>query len=159
MNKIYRLIWSRSREMWIAVSEKVAAGWFRRPLTVGALVLSALLAAGGTAKALDPHALPTGGQVVAGTAAISQAGSAMTINQHTDKMIANWNTFNIGQNASVAFQQPGASSVALNRILDQNPSQIFGSLSANGQVFLLNPAGVYFGPTAQVDVGGLSPRH
>ncbi|HOD08454.1 MAG TPA: YDG domain-containing protein, partial [Myxococcota bacterium] len=71
------------------------------------------------------------------------------------KMIANWNTFNIGQNASVAFQQPGASSVALNRILDQNPSQIFGSLSANGQVFLLNPAGVYFGPTAQVDVGGL----
>ncbi|HPL10573.1 MAG TPA: ESPR-type extended signal peptide-containing protein, partial [Smithellaceae bacterium] len=102
MNKIYRLIWSRSREMWIAVSEKVAAGWFRRPLTVGALVLSALLAAGGTAKALDPHALPTGGQVVAGTAAISQAGSAMTINQHTDKMIANWNTFNIGQNASVA---------------------------------------------------------
>jgi len=155
MNKIYRLIWSRSREMWIAVSEKVAAGWFRRPLTVGALVLSALLAAGGTAKALDPHALPTGGQVVAGTAAISQAGSAMTINQHTDKMIANWNTFNIGQNASVAFQQPGASSVALNRILDQNPSQIFGSLSANGQVFLLNPAGVYFGPTAQVDVGGL----
>jgi len=155
MNKIYRLIWSRSREMWIAVSEKVAAGWFRRPLTVGALALSALLAAGNPAYAIDPNALPTGGQVVAGQANISQAGSAMTINQQTDKMIANWNTFNIGQNASVAFRQPGVSSVALNRILDQNPSQIFGALSANGQVFLLNPAGVYFGPTAQVDVGGL----
>jgi fibronectin-binding autotransporter adhesin len=155
MNKVYRLIWSRTREMWVAVCEKVAAGWFRRPLTVGALVISAMLAAGGQAQAVDPNTLPTGGQVVAGQASIAQAGNAMTVTQRTDKMIANWNTFNIGQNASVAFQQPGAASVALNRIFDQNPSQIFGSLSANGQVFLLNPAGVYFGSTARVDVGGL----
>ena len=155
MNKIYRLIWLRTREMWVAVSEKVAAGWFRRPLMVGALVMSALLASGGQAQAIDPTTLPTGGQVVTGNANISQSGNAMTISQHTDKMIANWNTFNVGQNASVAFRQPGASSVALNRIFDQNPSQIYGRLSANGQVFLLNPAGVYFGPTAQVDVGGL----
>jgi filamentous hemagglutinin family protein len=141
--------------MWMAVSEKVAAGWFGRPLTVGVLILSALLATGGTVNALDPNALPTGGQVVAGTASIAQTGSAMTVNQQTDRMIAHWNSFNIGQNASVAFRQPGAASVALNRILDQNPSQIFGSLSANGQVFLVNPAGVYFGSTARVDVGGL----
>ncbi|NLA41187.1 MAG: filamentous hemagglutinin N-terminal domain-containing protein, partial [Smithella sp.] len=146
MNKIYRLIWSRSREMWIAVSEKVAAGWFRRPLTIASLVAAALLATANPSRALDPNALPTGGQVVAGQVNISQAGNAMTVNQQTDRMIANWNTFNIGRNASVAFQQPGASSVALNRIFDQNPSQIFGSLSANGQVFLLNTAGVYFGP-------------
>jgi len=155
MNKIYKLIWSKKKEAWVAVSEKVAAGWFRRPIVVGALSIAVLLATGGTAKAIDPNALPTGGQVVAGQANIAQSGNAMTVNQQTDKMIANWNTFNIGQNASVAFQQPGASSVALNRILDQNPSQIYGRLSANGQVFLLNPAGVYFGPTAQVDVGGL----
>jgi len=155
MNKIYRLIWSRTREMWIAVNEKVAAGWFRRPLTVGSLVAAALLATASPARALDPNALPTGGQVVSGQAAINQSGNALTIQQSTDKLIANWNTFNIGQNASVAFQQPGASSVALNRILDQNPSQIFGSLTANGQVFLLNPAGVYFGSTATIDVGGL----
>ncbi|HOC58887.1 MAG TPA: GLUG motif-containing protein, partial [Smithellaceae bacterium] len=155
MNKIYRLIWSRTREMWIAVSEKVAAGWFNRSLTVGSLVAAALLSTVNPASALDPNALPTGGQVVAGKAAINQSGNVLTIQQSTDKLIANWNTFNIGQNASVAFQQPVTSSVALNRILDQNPSQIFGSLTANGQVFLLNPAGVYFGPTATVDVGGL----
>jgi len=107
------------------------------------------------AWALNVNALPTGGRIVAGSGSIAQSGSAMTVHQQTDKMIANWNTFNIGQNASVAFRQPGASSVALNRILDQNPSRIFGSLSANGQIFLVNPAGIYFSPTATVDVGGL----
>ena len=107
------------------------------------------------AGAVDPTTLPTGGQVTSGTGAISQSGSAMTINQQTGKLTANWDSFNIGRDASVTFQQPGASSVALNRILDQNPSQIYGSLTANGQVFLLNSAGIYFSPTAQVNVGGL----
>lgn len=108
-----------------------------------------------SAFATDPATLPTGGQITLGTGSIAKTGSAMTINQQTDKMIANWDTFNIGKNASVAFLQPGASSVALNRILDQNPSRIYGSLTSNGQVFLVNPSGIYFGPTAQVDVGGL----
>jgi len=119
-------------------------------LLAGAVILSPPFA-----FALDPSALPTGGQITSGKGTISQSGSAMTINQQTDRMIANWSTFNIGRNASVTFNQPGASSVALNRILDQNPSQIYGSLSANGQVFLVNSQGIYFGPTARVDVGGL----
>jgi filamentous hemagglutinin family protein len=107
------------------------------------------------AFALDPGALPTGGRVTAGSGSITQSGSAMTINQQTARMVADWSTFNIGRNASVTFDQPSASSVALNRIFDQNPSQIFGSLRANGQIFLMNPQGIYFGPGATVDVGGL----
>jgi filamentous hemagglutinin family protein len=79
----------------------------------------------------------------------------MTVNQASDRMIAQWNTFNIGQNAAVQFHQPHASSVALNRIQDQNPSQILGSLTSNGQVFLMNPSGIYFGQNATVNVGGL----
>jgi filamentous hemagglutinin family protein len=51
--------------------------------------------------------------------------------------------------------QPSASSVTLNRVLDTQASQILGRINANGQVFLSNPNGVLFGPTAQVDVGGL----
>ena len=125
------------------------AGGSPRPLALTSILCAA------TALALDPNALPTGGQITAGRGAISQSGGAMTITQQTDRMVANWGTFNIGQNASVTFRQPGSSSVALNRILDQNPSQIYGSLSANGQVFLINAAGIYFGPTARVDVGGL----
>lgn len=107
------------------------------------------------ALAVGVDELPTGGTIAAGSGEISQSGSAMIVNQYTGQMIANWDTFNIGQNASVQFNQPGSSSVALNRIFDQNPSQIFGSLNANGQIFLLNSAGIIFGPSAQVNVGGL----
>ncbi len=51
--------------------------------------------------------------------------------------------------------QPGSNSVALNRVLGSDPSNILGSLSANGKVFLLNPNGILFGKGAQVNVGGL----
>ena len=54
------------------------------------------------------------------------------------------------------FNQPSSSAQALNRIIDQNPTQIFGSLRANGHVLLLNPNGVFFGPTASVNVGALT---
>ena len=55
----------------------------------------------------------------------------------------------------VQFNQPNSSAVVLNNILGNNASQIYGQISANGQVFLSNPNGVYFSPTAQVEVGGL----
>ena len=155
MNRIYRVIWSKAKEKWVVVAEKVAARGCCPATTVGALTLAALLASGGSVSALDPGALPTGGRIVAGQGAISQSGSALTVNQNSGRMIANWSTFNIGQNASVRFSQPGASSVALNRIQNQNPSQIQGKLSANGQVWLINPSGILFGSSARVDVGGL----
>ena len=105
----------------------------------------------------DPaaNALPTNGQVVAGQAAISQAGSAMTIQQGSQRAVINWNSFNIGSAASVHFQQPSSSSVALNRVTGSDASAIYGSLSANGQVYLVNPNGVLFAQGAQVNVGGL----
>ncbi|WP_298270670.1 GLUG motif-containing protein [Geobacter sp.] len=155
MNKIYRLIWSRAKEKWVVVSEKVAAKGAVPSATVGALTLAALLAAGGGAFALDPGALPGGGRITAGSGAITTSGSQMTINQSSQQLIANWDSFNIGQNAGVRFNQPNSSATALNRIQDQNPTQILGSLSANGRVFLLNPAGIVFGQGAKVDVGGL----
>ncbi|MBU0986547.1 MAG: filamentous hemagglutinin N-terminal domain-containing protein, partial [Proteobacteria bacterium] len=117
--------------------------------------MAAVLAVTLHAWALDPTALPTGGQIVAGQGSINTSGSTMTVTQGSERMVSNWATFNIGRNASVSFQQPNTSSVALNRILDTFPSQIFGQLSANGQVFLLNPSGILFGSTACVDVGGL----
>ena len=102
-----------------------------------------------------PGALPTGGQITAGSGAINQAGNVMNIQQNTARMITNWQTFNVGQNAKVNFLQPSASAVSLNRVLSADPSQILGQLNANGVVVLLNPNGVLFGASARVDVGGL----
>lgn len=119
------------------------------------LAAALLLGLAGGAYALDANTLPTGGTITAGIGTISQAGGQMTIDQASQRMIANWATFNVGQDAAVRFNQPGSSSVALNRIGGENPSQILGAFSANGQVYLLNPAGIIFGKTAQVDVGGL----
>ena len=107
------------------------------------------------ALALDSNALPTNGQVVAGSASISSNGNVMTVNQGSDRMIAIWNTFNVGSAAQVNFQQPGTSSVALNRVTGSDGSQILGQLNANGQVFLINPSGVLFGAGSMVNVGGL----
>lgn len=101
-------------------------------------------------------ALPTGAELVAGQASISTPTSnSMVVNQATNKAILNWQTFNIGASQSVQFVQPGVTSVALNRVVGNQASSIYGSLSANGQVFLINPAGVMFAPGAQVNVGGL----
>lgn len=116
---------------------------------------SALSVAVCSALAAPVQALPQGGEVTAGAGAISAAGSSMTITQASQKLIIDWQGFGIGAGESVQFLQPGANAVALNRVLGNNASAIYGSLSANGQVFLTNPNGILFGATAQVDVGGL----
>ena len=107
------------------------------------------------AHALDAGALPTNGQVTAGSGSISQSGNVMNVVQGSDRMAATWNTFNIGSAAKVNFVQPSASSVALNRVTSSDASQIMGQLNANGQVFLINPSGILFGQGSAVNVGGL----
>ncbi len=84
-----------------------------------------------------------------------RAGNAVTIDQSSARLAINWQSFDIGSGESVTFNQPSSQAIALNRILGQDPSTILGKLSANGQVFLLNPNGVLFGAGAQVDVGGI----
>jgi len=105
--------------------------------------------------AINETTLPTGQQVMSGSADFTQTGNTLNINQHTQNLSTNWNTFNIGRQATVNFNQQNQSSVALNRVLDNNASQIMGRLNANGQVFLINPNGVIFSKTAQVNVGGI----
>ncbi|HTR00069.1 MAG TPA: filamentous hemagglutinin N-terminal domain-containing protein, partial [Candidatus Acidoferrum sp.] len=105
---------------------------------------------------LPAHAQPIGGAVSAGTGSIDQTvPSTTTVTQTTQNLAINWTSFDIANGESVIFNQPGASSIALNRVTDGNPTSILGSLTANGQVFVLNPSGILFGSTAQVNVGGL----
>ena len=70
-------------------------------------------------------------------------------------MAIDWQSFSIGKGNTVNFVQPSASAVALNRVLGSDVSVIQGALNANGQVFLINPNGVLFSPSAQVNVGSL----
>ncbi len=102
-----------------------------------------------------PNQLPTVGTLLSGQASILQTGAIMTINQSTSKAAISWTSFDIGSGSKVNINQPNKSSVLLNQVLSSNPTQIFGNLNANGQVFLTNPSGVYFSPSANVNVGGL----
>jgi filamentous hemagglutinin family protein len=152
MNKIYKVIYSKTLGCLVVVSEsaKCSGGkkTARRKL-VSLVATSSLLS-----MPVFAGVLPTGGQVVSGAASISSNGSAMTVNQSTDKMIANWQSFSIGAGNSVTFKQPSVSSVALNRVVGQDASQILGNLNANGQVFLINPNGVAIGASGSVQTGG-----
>ena len=64
-------------------------------------------------------------------------------------------SFNVGQNATVNFNLPSSQSAILNRVTGGIGSEIFGSINSNGKVFLVNPSGILFGSTAQVNVGSL----
>ena len=107
--------------------------------------------------AAHAQALPQGGQVVAGQAQIRQVSpSRLSILQTTDRAAITWQNFSIGPGDAVNIQQPGATSVSLNDVVGPSPSVIFGSLTSNGRVILTNPNGIWFGPSAQVDVAGLA---
>jgi filamentous hemagglutinin family protein len=127
----------------------VAAGLFSAP------VLAQTAGPVATPPPVAAAQLPTGGQVKAGQATISQSGNTLNVNQTSQRAVVDWNTFNLSKDATVNFQQPNAQASTLNRVADTQPSQILGRITAPGQVILVNPQGVYFGKSASVDVGGL----
>jgi filamentous hemagglutinin len=90
-----------------------------------------------------------------GAATATQAGNKLTVNQTANNALLNWQSFNIGKGSAVNFVQPSATSLAVNQIYQNSPSQIFGSLTANGRIYLINQNGIMFGGGAQVNVAGL----
>jgi filamentous hemagglutinin family protein len=98
--------------------------------------------------------LPVGATVVHGNAAIASTGNGMTVT-NSPSTILNWQSFSIGAPNSVHFQQQNAASQILNRVTGRDPSQILGSLSSNGGVWLINSRGILFGANARIDVAGL----
>ena len=100
------------------------------------------------------HAAPTGGVVSSGSAVIGTSGTATTIDQRSSKVIIEWQDFSIAENESVTFNQPDASSIALNRVIGTNKSVLEGVLSANGKVYLVNANGVLISKDATVNTAG-----
>ncbi|PMR76762.1 GLUG motif-containing protein, partial [Billgrantia endophytica] len=158
MNRLYRTLHRfssrRALGVWRVVAE-TARGRGKSSLGGSAAValLGVVVLAPSQAHAAD---LPSGGQVVLGDGQIGLPdGRHLTIDQLSDKLAIDWDSFDIGADHRVTFQQPGADAIALNRVLGADGSAILGQLDANGRVFLLNPNGVLFGPGAEVNVGGL----
>ena len=123
-----------------------SAGCYR---FAGALTLLGLISAPGAFGA------PGGGNIIGGSGSIAQSGATTTITQGSQRLAINWNSFSSKAGESIVFKQPGASAMALNRVTGTGASELSGSLSANGQVFILNPNGVLFGAGATVNAQGL----
>ena len=177
MNHIYRSLWSPATGTCIATSEHVAGNGkthskagnscLKEPAqsqrgpsdrmrassidrVCRRVPVALMLAWGGLAMAS-----PTGGAVSAGNASIVQTPGRTTITQTSPHVAINWQSFGIAAGQSVQFVQPGRQAIALNRVIGADPSAILGNLSANGQVFLVNPNGILFGTGSSVTVGGL----
>ena len=100
-------------------------------------------------------AAPSGGQVVRGQANINQSGAKTTINQSSDRAIVNWKNFDIAKHESVTHTMPSRDAAALHRVTGGGgASQLAGELSSNGNIFLVNPAGVVIHKGAKIDTGG-----
>ncbi|MFN4349315.1 MAG: beta strand repeat-containing protein [Hylemonella sp.] len=100
--------------------------------------------------------LPKGGTVAAGSVASDLTGNKLTLTQTGNRAIIDWTSFNINAGKTVEFVQPSASAAVLNRVpASAGMSEIYGTLSANGMVLLMNPNGVLFGSGATINVGSL----
>ncbi|MDZ4282969.1 MAG: filamentous hemagglutinin N-terminal domain-containing protein [Hydrogenophaga sp.] len=160
MNHIHRSVWNSSTATCVATAETSKSSGNKVSSNTGALqagrwALKALAASLWLAYAASASALPQGGEVTAGSASVTATPGKLTIVQGSPSAVLNWQSFSIGAGEAVQFVQPGASSVALNRVIGTDPSTILGSLSSNGKVFLVNPNGILFGRGASVNVGGL----
>ena len=98
------------------------------------------------ANPIDPNP-----QVIAGQVEFEGLNSeAASILQQSQQAIVDYAMFNVPDGSSVQFIQPNSDATILNRITGADPSFIKGSIIANGQVFIVNPAGVAFGPDSVI---------
>ena len=103
---------------------------------------------------LDRLALPQGGSVVSGQVDINYAAiDRLNVNQSTNQAIVNWQSFNVGRDASVHFNQPGSKASILNNVLS-GQSIINGKIFSNGRLFLVNPTGILTGPHSAIKAEG-----
>ncbi|MBC7522574.1 MAG: filamentous hemagglutinin N-terminal domain-containing protein, partial [Sandarakinorhabdus sp.] len=133
------------------------------------------LVAGGLVPVLNPVAAaldPTGLRTWQGASAPVQTGDAaaptVTITQTAQRALLTWDSFNIGRTTTLEFKQQ-ADWVVVNRIAanidpvtgriadnaNLRPSQILGTIKADGTVLVINQNGVMFSATAQVNVRSL----
>ncbi|VFR16913.1 Filamentous haemagglutinin family outer membrane protein associated with VreARI signalling system [plant metagenome] len=87
---------------------------------------------------------------------VEGARHTVAIRQTAPRAILNWESFNVGRDTTLRFDQQ-ASDAVLNRVVgaDARPSQIQGAIHANGTVMVVNQNGVVFSGSSQVNVRSL----
>jgi filamentous hemagglutinin len=123
-----------------------------------------------------PNGLGTGGlQVAPGVTAGSSKWTGadlptetadkknVTIKQTAQQALLNWQSFNVGKDTTVTFDQTAGGAevgkwIAFNRVTDPtgNPTQILGKIKADGQVYIINGNGIIFGGSSQINTRGLT---
>jgi filamentous hemagglutinin family protein len=131
----------------------VAAGF--RPATA-ALAIAAVF----VAVPECVTAQPVGAQAIHGQASLTQQGNSLVVTTQngagTNHSAINWQSFSVPAGSTTQFNQPSGTSTSINRVLGANPSAIFGTLSSNGRLVLVNPAGIAVGAGAVVDTAGFT---
>jgi filamentous hemagglutinin family protein len=132
------------------------------PAVAGFKPASAALAIAAAFSSWVPPAWsqPSGAQAVHGTASLSQQGNTLVVTTQNGAGTAhssiNWQSFSVPAGSTTQFNQPSATSTSINRVTGGNVSQIFGTLSSNGKLVLVNPAGIAIGAGAMVDTAGFT---
>jgi len=109
----------------------------------------------GVSASLASHANPTAPTVAAGTVTFANPNPTTLEITNSPAAIINWQSFDIGVGETTRFIQQDAASAVLNRVNAGNASEILGSLTSNGRVFLVNPSGIIIGRDGMVDTAGL----
>jgi filamentous hemagglutinin family protein len=109
----------------------------------------------GVSASLASHANPTAPTVAAGTVTFANPNPTTLEITNSPAAIINWQSFDIGVGETTRFIQQDAASAVLNRVHAGNASEILGSLTSNGRVFLVNPSGILIGRDGMVDTAGL----
>jgi filamentous hemagglutinin family protein len=104
----------------------------------------------GVVMASVVHGAPQGAHVVAGAATVSGTHNSVFVRQTTSRSIINWSSFSLDPNETIKFELPSAMSAVLNRVTSLSPSELNGTLTSNGSVYLINPNGIVVGPHGQI---------
>jgi filamentous hemagglutinin family protein len=122
----------------------------------GSLTIPGFNSAVTTAPASTALPVLKPGGLQQGISGTTTTSNTLVINQTQSQAIIDWSSFNIGADASVIFNQQGNTRwAALNRIYSQSPSLIFGKLTADGRIYLINQNGILFSSSSQVNVYSL----
>lgn len=110
-------------------------------------------------RTIDPNTLPdvarTVGDITTNVSTTATGVAKLTINQASNKGVVESFNLSVGSNAWVDVVAPTASSLTVLRAIGQDPSYIYGRITANDRLFVINPNGVYVGATGRVSAASV----